>query len=62
MSERFVLAREGCDPGEGDRVRYVGHPRGSAWRGRAEHYLTDPSQEPDPAKFETDVAFLTREA
>ena len=37
-------------------------PSGSAWRGRAEHYLTDPSQERDPAKFETDVAFLTREA
>ena len=34
---------------------------GEAWRGRAEHYLTDPSQEPDPAKFETDVAFLIRE-
>lgn len=37
-------------------------PGGSAWRGRAEHYLTDPSQEPDPAKFETDVAFLIRGA
>jgi effector-binding domain-containing protein len=37
-------------------------PQGSAWRGRAEHYLTDPSQEPDPAKLETDVAFLIREA
>jgi len=37
-------------------------PQGSAWRGRAEHYLTDPSQEPDPAKLETDVAFLLREA
>ena len=37
-------------------------PQGSAWRSRAEHYLTDPSQEPDPAKFETDVAFLIREA
>ena len=35
---------------------------GSAWRGRAEHYLTDPAQEPDPAKFETDVAFLIRDA
>jgi len=35
---------------------------GEAWRCRAEHYLTDPSQEPDPAKFETDVAFLIREA
>src|SRR5262249_2990362 len=29
--------------------------QGSAWRSRAEHYLTDPSQEPDPAKLETDV-------
>ena len=37
-------------------------PQVSAWRSRAEHYLTDPSQEPDPAKFETDVAFLIREA
>ncbi len=34
--------------------------QGSAWGGRAEHYLTDPSQEPDPAKWETDVAYLTR--
>lgn len=33
--------------------------RGSAWGGRVEHYLTDPSQEPDPAKWETDVAYLT---
>ena len=33
-------------------------PQGTAWRGRAEHYLTDPAQEPDPAKLETDVAFL----
>jgi len=29
--------------------------QGPAWRSRAEHYLTDPSQEPDPAKLETDV-------
>jgi effector-binding domain-containing protein len=34
---------------------------GTAWRGRAEHYLTDPSKEPDPAKLETDVAYLTRD-
>ena len=34
--------------------------RGSAWRSRAEHYLTDPSSEPDPAKWEVDVAYLTR--
>jgi effector-binding domain-containing protein len=35
---------------------------GSAWRSRAEHYLTDPSKEPDPAKWEVDVAYLTRGA
>jgi effector-binding domain-containing protein len=33
-------------------------PDGSAWRARAEHYLTNPAEEPDPAKWETDVAFL----
>jgi effector-binding domain-containing protein len=32
--------------------------QGPAWRCRTEHYLTDPSQEPDPAKLETDVAIL----
>jgi len=35
-------------------------PDGSAWQARAEHYLTDPSKEPDPAKWEVDVAYLTR--
>jgi effector-binding domain-containing protein len=33
--------------------------QGSAWGGRVEFYLTDPGQEPDPAKWETDVAYLT---
>jgi len=33
---------------------------GSVWGGRVEHYLTDPSQEPDPAKWITDLAYLTR--
>jgi len=32
--------------------------RGSAWRGRVEHYLTDRSAEPDPARREVDVAYL----
>jgi len=32
---------------------------GPAWGGRAEHYLTDPAQEPDPVKWEVDVAYLT---
>lgn len=36
--------------------------RGSAWRGRVEHYLTDPSAEPDPASWEVDVAYLARES
>jgi effector-binding domain-containing protein len=36
--------------------------RGSAWRSRVEHYLTDPSKEPDPAKWEVDVAYLTSQA
>ncbi len=35
---------------------------GSAWRSRVEHYLTDPSQEPDPAKWEVEVAYLTSHA
>ena len=37
-------------------------PQGAAWRCRAEHYLTNPSEEPDPAKLETDVAFLISQA
>ena len=34
---------------------------GEAWPGRAEHYLTDPSAEPDPAKWQVDVAYLASE-
>ena len=33
-----------------------------AWRARAEHYLTNPAAEPDPAKWEVDVAYLALEA
>lgn len=36
--------------------------RPSAWTAspaQYEHYLTDPSKEPDPAKWEVDVAYLT---
>ena len=35
-------------------------PEGSAWASRFEQYITDPSAEPDPARWETDVAFLVR--
>lgn len=33
--------------------------RGTAWRSRVEHYLTNPAAEPDPAKWEVDIAYLT---
>jgi effector-binding domain-containing protein len=32
--------------------------RGQAWRCRVEHYTTDPSAEPDPARWQVDVAYL----
>jgi effector-binding domain-containing protein len=35
-------------------------PEGSAWGSRIEEYITDPSGEPDPGKWETDVAYLLR--
>jgi effector-binding domain-containing protein len=28
------------------------------WAGRVEHYLTDPSAEPDPSRWQTEVAYL----
>jgi effector-binding domain-containing protein len=37
-------------------------PEGTAWRARVEHYLTNPATEPDPAKWEVDVAYLVRES
>jgi effector-binding domain-containing protein len=33
--------------------------RGTAWRSRVEHYLTNPAAEPDPSKWETEIAYLT---
>ena len=33
--------------------------RGTAWRSRVEHYLTNPATDPDPAKWEVDIAYLT---
>jgi len=32
-------------------------PESEAWRARVENYLTDPTKEPDPAKWETELAF-----
>jgi effector-binding domain-containing protein len=31
---------------------------GSNWRGRVEHYLTDPAQEPNASRWQTEVAYL----
>lgn len=31
--------------------------KGEAWRARIETYFTDPAEEPDPAKWETELAF-----
>jgi hypothetical protein len=31
---------------------------GSAWGGRVERYLTDPSAEPDSSRWETELAYL----
>jgi hypothetical protein len=28
------------------------------WRARIEQYLTDPRAEPDPARWETEIAYL----
>jgi effector-binding domain-containing protein len=35
---------------------------GEAWHSRVEHYLTDPSAEPDPAKWQVDIAYLVSAA
>jgi len=35
-------------------------PTGTVWKARVEHYLTDPEEQADPAKWETKLAFLTR--
>jgi effector-binding domain-containing protein len=33
-------------------------PRGEGWRARVETYLTNPAEEPDPEKWQTELAFL----
>ena len=37
-------------------------PDGAAWRSRFEQYITDPSKESDPSKWQTDIAYLIGEA
>jgi effector-binding domain-containing protein len=36
-------------------------PNGDAFAGRFEHYLTDPAEEPDSTKWETEVAIRIRD-
>jgi hypothetical protein len=35
--------------------------QGSGWASRVEHYLTDPSRQPDPADWQTEIAVLLRD-
>jgi effector-binding domain-containing protein len=35
-------------------------PTGTVWKARVEHYLTDPEEQPNPERWETKLAFLTR--
>ena len=37
--------------------RWPAGPSGECWRARIENYLTDPKEEPDSAKWETELAF-----
>lgn len=58
------LAASNADLQQWARERGVGFDEwdtasGTAWRSRAEHYLTNPAEEPDPANWEVDVAYLT---
>lgn len=42
-------------------VKWAKHqePDGERWQARLEFYFTDPQEEPDPQRFETELAFLT---
>jgi effector-binding domain-containing protein len=32
---------------------------GDHWGARVEHYLTNPAEEPDPSRWQTEIAYLT---
>jgi hypothetical protein len=38
-----------------------GESRAEHWEARVESYLTDPAAQPDPAHWQTEIAFLTKE-
>jgi effector-binding domain-containing protein len=44
--------------GEEQGIAWQTADDGKAWGARIEFYITDPAEEPDPQKWETEVAFL----
>jgi effector-binding domain-containing protein len=48
--------------GEKNNIQWDRHddPAGDAWASRLEWYLTDPDEEPDPEKWQTELAFKVR--
>ena len=44
--------------GEQQGLAWQTADEGKAWGGRIEFYITDPAEEPDPQKWEAEVAFL----
>ena len=64
----FVGAPEGLMRATADLLAWAEKKRiswrmnGGEWAGRLERYLTNPSEEPDRAKWKTELAFLTTEA
>jgi effector-binding domain-containing protein len=45
--------------GNGIKWRAVQLDRGTEWASRLEIYLTDPAKQPDPSKWQTEIAYLT---
>lgn len=48
--------------GEEQGIAWQTADEGKAWGARIEFYITDPAEEPDPQKWETEVAFLVAAA
>ena len=46
---------------EANGIRWQASEDGMTWVARIEYYLTDPADEPDMTKWETELAFLTAE-
>lgn len=44
---------------KGHRLDVLRDDSGALWTGHAEHFLTDPTEEPDPSKWTTELLFKT---